>query len=36
LADIGSYTRLAIQGGHTLREATSRDIEWDGEELAAV
>lgn len=36
LADIGSYTRLAIQGGHTLREATSRDIEWDGEELVAV
>jgi len=36
LVDIGSYARLAIQHGHTLREATSRDIEWDGQELAAV
>lgn len=36
LVDTGSYARLAIQGGHSLREATSRDIEWDGEELTAV
>lgn len=34
MVDMGSYTHMAIRGGHTLREATSFDIEWDGEELA--
>lgn len=36
LVDVGSYARLAILRGSTLREATSRDLEWDGEELAAL
>lgn len=36
VADIASYARLAWQGRRTLREAATRDIEWDGEALAAV
>jgi hypothetical protein len=34
LLDLGSYARLAIQQGCNLREAATRDIEWDGECLS--
>lgn len=36
LADIAAYTRLAFQRGCTLREAATRDIEWDGDLPAAA
>ena len=35
LADLGSYARLALAQGCNLREAATRDIEWDGEPLPA-
>lgn len=35
LMDIASFGRMAIRHGCTLREAATRDIEWDGEELIA-
>lgn len=31
LLDLCSYSRLAVQQGCNLREAATRDIEWDGE-----
>jgi hypothetical protein len=31
LLDLCSYSRLAIRQGCNLREAATRDIEWDGE-----
>jgi hypothetical protein len=31
--DLGSYSRIAITQRCNLREASTRDIEWDGEEL---
>jgi hypothetical protein len=34
--DIGSFARLAIKNKCTLREAATQDIEWDGQELAAL
>ena len=34
LLDLCSYSRLAIQQGCNLREAATRDIEWDGECLS--
>lgn len=34
LLDLGSYSRLAIRQGCNLREAATRDIEWDGECLS--
>lgn len=34
LADLGSYARLARRQGCSLREAATRDIEWDGEPLS--
>jgi hypothetical protein len=34
LLDLGSYARLAIQQGCNLRQAATRDIEWDGECLS--
>lgn len=33
LADIASYTRLAIRQRCSLREAATRDIEWDGQPI---
>lgn len=33
--DLGSYTRIALQQHCNLREASTRDIEWDGEELVS-
>ncbi|MCS4236590.1 ATP-grasp domain-containing protein [Stenotrophomonas sp. BIGb0135] len=36
LLDLASYGRLALRQGCTLREAATRDIEWDGEPLQAV
>jgi hypothetical protein len=36
LCDIASYARLAMQQHCSLRAAATRDIEWDGEELAAL
>lgn len=36
LADLGSYARLALRQGCNLREAATRDIEWDGEPLGAA
>lgn len=33
MADLGSYARLALGQGCNLREAATRDIEWDGEPL---
>ena len=34
LLDLGSYARLAVRQGCNLREAATRDIEWDGECLS--
>jgi len=36
LLDLASYARLAIARGCNLREAATRDIEWDGEVLPAA
>jgi len=36
VADIGSYALLAARQGVGLREASTRDIEWDGEALAGT
>lgn len=36
LVDIGVYMQLAFRQKCTLREAATRDIEWDGEELIPV
>lgn len=36
LVDLASYTRLAVQQRCSLREAATRDIEWDGEPLAML
>jgi hypothetical protein len=36
LLDIASYARLAFQQGCTMREAATRDIEWDGECLKSL
>lgn len=36
LLDLGSYSRLAIRQGCNLREAATRDIEWDGECLSPI
>ncbi|MNV61190.1 hypothetical protein D3C71_1536880 [compost metagenome] len=36
LVDLASYGRLALRQGCTLREAATRDIEWDGEPLRSV
>lgn len=36
LLDLASYARLALQQGCNLREAATRDIEWDGEPLEAL
>lgn len=36
LADISAYTRLALTQDCNLRQAATRDIEWDGQELVAV
>lgn len=33
LADIAAYARLALLQGCSVREAATRDIEWDGQEL---
>ena len=33
MLDLGSYSRIALTQGCNLREASTRDIEWDGEEL---
>ncbi|ROU04969.1 ATP-grasp domain-containing protein [Lysobacter enzymogenes] len=33
LADLGAYAASALHRGGGLREAATRDIEWDGEEL---
>jgi len=35
-ADIGSYLRMALRQRCTMREAATRDIEWDGELLSQV
>lgn len=36
LLDLGSYARMARQHHCSLRQAATRDIEWDGEPMAAV
>lgn len=36
LLDVCSYSRLAIQQGCNLRQAATRDIEWDGECLSPI
>lgn len=36
MADLASYVRLAMQRRCSVREAATRDIEWDGETLPAV
>jgi len=36
LLDLGSYARLALAQGCNLREAATRDIEWDGECLRPI
>lgn len=36
LLDLCSYSRLAVQQGCNLREAATRDIEWDGECLSPI
>lgn len=36
VGDLGSYVRLAMQRGCSVREAATRDIEWDGEALTMV
>ncbi len=36
LVDMAAYGRLALRQGCTLREAATRDIEWDGEPLQAL
>ena len=36
VTDLGSYTRLALQRRCSVREAATRDIEWDGEALPAL
>jgi len=36
LVDLASYARLALRQGCNLREAATRDIEWDGEPLPAL
>ena len=33
ISDLASYARLALAQRCTLREAATRDIEWDGEDL---
>lgn len=33
LVDIGAYAGVALRRGGSLREAATRDIEWDGEDL---
>jgi len=33
LVDLGAYALSALRRGGSLREAATRDIEWDGEEL---
>lgn len=33
LVDIGAFARIALTRGCSLREAATRDIEWDGEDL---
>ena len=35
LVDMGAFARLALRRGCSLREASTRDIEWDGEPLPA-
>lgn len=36
VGDLGSYVRLAMQRRCSVREAATRDIEWDGEALPTV
>ena len=36
MVDMASYARIAWTSGCTLREAATRDIEWDGEPLEAL
>lgn len=36
VVDLGSYARLALQQGCNMREAATRDIEWDGEPMEAL
>jgi len=36
LADLGSYAALALRQQCNLREAATRDIEWDGEPMPVV
>lgn len=36
LVDLASYAKLALRQGCNLREAATRDIEWDGEPMQAV
>lgn len=36
MGDLASYARLALQQRCSLREAATRDIEWDGEPLETV
>ena len=36
LGDLGSYVRLAMQQRCSVREAATRDIEWDGEALPVL
>ena len=36
MGDLASYVRLAMQRRCSMREAATRDIEWDGEALPAV
>jgi hypothetical protein len=33
LADVASYARLALRQRCSLREAATRDIEWDGQSI---
>jgi hypothetical protein len=33
LVDIAAYAGIALKRGCSLREAATRDIEWDGEDL---
>jgi len=35
LADLGAYAWRAARQGCSLREAATRDIEWDGDAMAA-
>lgn len=34
VADLGAYLLLSLRRRCTMREASSHDIEWDGEPLA--